>query len=125
MLRINLDKQTKVVELEPISALSQQDFQSVATIVDPFIDEFEKLNGIIIYTKSFPGWDSFSTLMKHLQFVSDYHKKISSVAFVIDSILGDLAEKIATHFVSATVKHFNFKDLDNAKKWIIENSKSD
>ena len=125
MLKINLDKQTKILEVEPSGALSQQDFQSVSIIVDPFIDEFGKLNGIIIYTKSFPGWDSFATLIKHLKFVRDHHKKISSVAFVTDSIVGDLAEKIATHFVNAAVKHFDFKDLDDAKKWIIENSKND
>jgi len=125
MLKINLDKENKILKLKPDGALSQQDFQSVATIVDPFIDEFKKLNGIIIYTKSFPGWDSFSALIKHLQFVSDHHKKISSVAFVTDSIIGDLAEKIATHFINASVRHFDFNDLDNAKEWIIENSRND
>jgi len=75
MLKINLDKQTKILEVEPRGALGQQDFQSVSIIVDPFIDEFEKLNGIIIYTKSFPGRDSFAALIKHLKFVSDHHKK--------------------------------------------------
>ena len=120
MLEINLDKQTKIVTLEPHGALTQDDFQSVVEIIDPFIEESGKLNGVIIYTKSFPGWDSFNALIDHLKFVREHHKKVSCVAFVTDSIIGDFGQKISNHFVQATVKTFKYEDLDSAKEWILE-----
>ena len=120
MLEINLDKENKIVTLEPHGALTQDDFQSVAKIIDPFIEESGNLNGVIIYTKSFPGWESFTALTDHLKFVREHHKEISYVAFVTDSIIGDFGQKIANHFVKATVKNFSYNDLNSAKAWILE-----
>jgi len=119
MLKVNLDKEKQIVILEPHGALTQKDFHSATEIIDPFIKEKGNLNGVIIYSKSFPGWDSFATLLKHLKFIQNHHKKVSCVAFVIDSMIGDLSSTIANHFVKATVKHFDYKDLNSAKEWIL------
>ena len=120
MLKINLNKEESIVILEPVGALSQDDFKEVSKIVDPFIEKSGKLKGIIIYVESFPGWDSFYSFIKHIKFVNEHHKKVSKVAFVTDSIVGDFAQHIGKHFVNAQVKHFIFKELENAKKWISE-----
>ncbi len=74
----------------------------------------------IIHVESFPHWDSFSALLKHLKFVNEHHKKISCVAFATDSALGTFAEHIAGHFVNAKVKNFPFDALEDAKKWIAQ-----
>ncbi len=66
-----------------------------------------------------PGWESFGSLIKHFQFVKEHHKKVSHVALVTDSVLGDFGEKIADHFVSAEIKHFAFGELNNAQNWIL------
>jgi hypothetical protein len=42
----------------------------------------------------------------HFRFVKDHHKRIKKIAVVTDSAMGTLAEKLASHFVSATIKHF-------------------
>ena len=68
--------------------------------------------------KSFPGWDSFSALIKHLKFIKEHHKKVSQVAFATDSPIGGLAEHVASHFVSAKIKSFTFCELEKAKKWV-------
>jgi hypothetical protein len=34
----------------------------------------------MIYTKSFPGWESFGALVSHLKFVADHHQKIERIA---------------------------------------------
>ena len=120
MLKVNLNKEESLVILEPIGALSQNDFEEVSKIVDPFIEKSGNLNGIIIYTESFPGWDSFNALVTHLKFVNEHHKKVSKVAFVTDSMIADFAQNIASHFVNAKIKHFPFDALENAKKWINE-----
>lgn len=120
MLEISLDDTSKIVILKPNGALSQDDFKQATKVIDPFIERAGKINGVIIYTESFPGWGSFMALKEHLKFVKEHHKKISSVAFVTDSAVGEFAEDIGNHFVSAEVKHFSFNELEDAKRWILE-----
>lgn len=120
MLEISLDDKSKIVILKPNGALSQDDFKEATKVIDPFIEKAGNINGVIIYTELFPGWDSFMALMEHLKFVKEHHKKISSVAFVTDSAVGEFAEGIGNHFVSAEIKNFSFNELEDAKRWILE-----
>ncbi len=78
------------------------------------------LSGVIIYVENFPGWDSFAALSSHLKFVKEHHRYVRRVAFVTDSSIADIAEKVASHFVAAQVKHFPFSELDRAKLWILD-----
>lgn len=118
MLNINLNLEEGIVLLEPEGALSEEDFTAAARIVDPYIEKAGKLNGVLIHVKSFPGWDSFAALIKHLRFVKDHHQKIACVAFVTDSPIGELAEHVASHFVNAEIRHFDFDELNEANNWI-------
>ncbi len=118
MLNINLNKDDGIVLLEPNGTLSAEDFKNAAKIVDPYLEKSGRLNGVLIHTKSFPGWNSFGALLKHLSFVKNHHKKINCVALVTDSALGEFAEHVASHFVSAEIKHFDYDDMDDAKDWI-------
>lgn len=42
----------------------------------------------------------------HFRFVRDHHKRVKKVAVVTDSALGSVAERLASHFVSAEIKQF-------------------
>jgi hypothetical protein len=119
MLKVVLDKQTGTVTLLPEGALSAQDFECASSIIDPYLEKSGNLKGVIILTQSFPGWESFGALLKHFKFVKDHHEKVSKVALVTDSLLGDIAEIIAGHFVSAEIKHFPFDELNVAQNWIL------
>jgi hypothetical protein len=55
-----------------------------------------------------------------MKFIKDHHKKIKRVAAVTDSKFMSIAPMIANHFVSAEVKHFDYTDMDAAKKWVRE-----
>jgi hypothetical protein len=44
------------------------------------------------------------------------------IAFVSDSPIGDLAERVANHFVSAQIKSFEYGELEAARSWIINGS---
>ncbi len=118
MLKIELDQAAGIAILRPESALTEADFLSASQEIDPYIEETGKLQGLVIHVESFPGWQSFSALCKHLTFVREHHKKISHIALVTDSVIGNLAENIATHFISAEIKHFQFNQLEEAKSWI-------
>ena len=122
MLNINLDEKNGIAIFKPDEKLTASDFKSAVNIIDPYINKSGKLNGLIIATKAFPGWESFAALLSHLSFVKNHHKKISFIAFVTDSPVGNFAERIADHFVSAQIKSFKYSELQVAKAWIIESS---
>jgi hypothetical protein len=120
MLNVELDEAAGIATLRPKGALSQNDFKSASDIIDPYIEKSGKLKGLIISTKTFPGWESFASLIKHFKFVKEHHNKISHVALVTDSALGTFAEKIAEQFIAAEIKHFAFDELSQAQSWIID-----
>lgn len=121
MLSVKIDEKHLIAILEPHGALSEADFTTAAAVIDPYIVQYSKLNGIIIHTQSFPGWDSFTAMFSHLNFVKDHHQKVTHVALVTDSIIGEFAEQIASHFIAAEIKVFSYDELEQAKQWIIEN----
>ena len=118
-IKITLQKESKIAILELEKSLSKDDFLYAKSIIDPFIKENEKLNGIIIYTKDFPYWDSFSGFISHMKFIKNHHQDVKKLAFVTDSFVGEVGEHLGSHFISAEVKNFDFNALQEAKEWII------
>ncbi|HKK16763.1 MAG TPA: STAS/SEC14 domain-containing protein [Gammaproteobacteria bacterium] len=118
MLSVEIDEANGIAILEPGGPLSKSDFELAAKTIDPYIEKHGKLHGLVIHVESFPGWDSFAALSSHLRFVKEHHKKIARVAFSTDSMIGTLAEKLASHFVNAEIKLFSFRELELARKWV-------
>ncbi|HEY1289197.1 MAG TPA: STAS/SEC14 domain-containing protein [Burkholderiales bacterium] len=107
-----------ILHLRPKDALSREDFEQIAKTVDPHIEKEGPLAGIIIELGAFPGWDSLGAMAAHLRFVRDHHKQVRKIAVVTDAKLGAVAEKLASHFVAATIKHFPAGQADAARAWI-------
>ena len=122
MIDFHLDPATAVLTVHPESALQKSDFVALADAVDPQIDQHGDLAGLIIEAPHFPGWDSFGALVTHLRFVRDHHKHVKKVAVVTDSHLGDAAEHLASHFVSAQIRHFPAGASDQARAWVVDGS---
>lgn len=118
MIEHTLDTAHSILYLRLTSALQQRDFEELAKTVDPYIRETGGLSGIVIEAPKFPGWDSLGAMVAHFRFVRDHHKKIKKLGIVTDSALGDIAEHLASHFVSAEIKHFPAGELEAAKRWV-------
>ena len=123
MMQVHLNEKEYIAILKPNGRLSESDFNAARESIEPFIENHEKLNGIIIYVETFPGWDSFGALISHLKFINAHHKKVSKVAIVTNSIIGEFAQDLGKHFIAAEIKHFEFTDLEKAKKWITSSKK--
>jgi hypothetical protein len=123
MLAITLDETSGIALLEPDGPLSKSDFVKAAHVIDPFIERTGRLNGLIIHTESFPGWDSFAALMAHFIFVKEHHNKLSRVAVATDSVIGFFAEAIARPFVNAQIKLFPYLELEQARQWAASDPK--
>jgi hypothetical protein len=120
MISYELDENSGVLTVRPEGKLETQDFLTLSEVVDPFIEERGRLNGIIIVTERFPGWEDFNGMIEHMKFVRNHHRKIAKVAIVTDSKIADVAESLGKHFVKASIKHFSFKDHESARRWMLK-----
>ena len=101
-------------DLTSISLVTEVPISLAVRAASPFRD----LAGLIIEVSEFPGWDTLGALIAHFRFVRDHHRHIRKVAIVTNAPIGTLAEKMASHFVAATIKHFPAGQLDAARQWI-------
>jgi hypothetical protein len=118
MISHTLDEDRSILHIKPQSALEREDFEKLAEAVDPFIARTGGLAGIVIEAPSFPGWKSFGAMVAHLRFVRDHHRKISRIAVVTDSALGNVAEHLAPHFVAAEIRRFAPSEVEAAGTWV-------
>jgi hypothetical protein len=118
MIDYTLDKENSVLHVRATGPLRENDFDTLAGAVDPFIEQTGGLGGLILETPRFPGWENLDSVARHFRFVRDHHRKVKKVAVVTDSPLGEAAEHIASHFVSAEIKHFSAGQIEEAKAWI-------
>ena len=120
MMKVTLDKKNALAVLEPSEALAEDDFTHAAQIIDPFIKAQGKLNGIIIHTKSFPGWKNYAALSRHIRFIKNHHRRIKRLAFASDTLAIALTKTIAKPFLAVEIKIFEYDKFEEAKKWVIE-----
>lgn len=118
MIDFEFDQATRILRLSPKSALDRVDFTELANAVDPEIQSGGDLAGIIIDAPHFPGWDGFGALVTHLRFVRDHQQHVKRIAVVTNSHLGDLAERLLSHFVAAEVRQFPAGQTAQARQWI-------
>ncbi|MCH9730411.1 MAG: STAS/SEC14 domain-containing protein [Actinomycetia bacterium] len=119
MIDYELDTAHSVLRVRPESSLDKNDFAELAKVVDPQIEAGGDLAGLIIDAPHFPGWDSFGALVTHIRFVRDHQKHVKKVAVVTDSHLGDFAEHLASHFITAEIRSFPADQIEQARGWII------
>ncbi len=115
---IKISVQNNYCLVEPQGPLTADDFAEIARQVDPVIEREGELDGLIIKTREFPGWESFGDAVEHFRFVKSHHKHIEKVALVTDAKVAEIFPKIANHFVKAQVKHFEYDEFDGAVEWI-------
>lgn len=122
MIDYEMDTAHSVLQVRPKSALDKDDFVELAKVVDPQIEATGGLAGLIIDAPGFPGWDSFGAMVTHFRFVRDHHKRVKKVAVVTDSHIGDVAEHLGSHFVSAAIRHFPADQIEQARRWVTDGS---
>jgi tRNA U38,U39,U40 pseudouridine synthase TruA len=119
MLNYELNHADGILILKPVAPLESTDFEKLVQEVDPYIREKGKLNGLLIYAKSFPGWDNFAAFLSHMKFVKNHHQEIKKIAAVTSSKFLSIMPQVANHFVKAEVRHFDYNDKDAALNWLM------
>lgn len=119
MIEHTLDTANAILYVRPVSSLEKSDFVQLAQAVDPYIEKTGGLAGLVVQAPTFPGWESFGALAAHIRFVRDHHRQLKRIALVTDSVIGNAAEHLASHFVSSEIKRFAASDLDAATQWVM------
>ena len=117
MIDHTLDTAASILSVRLRSPLAKEDFEGLAKAIDPYIEKAGGLAAVVVEAPKFPAWDSFGALAAHLRFVRDHHKRIRKLAIVTDSPMGNVAEKLASHFVAAQIKHFPVAEAQAARRW--------
>ncbi len=118
MLDYELNREDSILILKPAGPLESTDFEKLVREVDPYIIEKGKLNGLMIYAKSFPGWDNFAAFLSHMKFVKNHHRKVKKIAAVTGGGFLSIMPQVANHFIRAEVRHFDYDDKDAALNWL-------
>lgn len=118
MLDYSIKMPEGILVLKPNGPLGKDDFSGLSATVDSYLSDHAKLQGVLISSRAFPGWENLSGFTAHMHFVRDHHKKVKRVAVVTDSHLADMAESLGNHFTSAEIKHFSYVEEAKALEWL-------
>ena len=119
MIEHTLDTAHSILYVRPKSRSSKATLRNSRKRSTPTLNETGDLAGLIIEAPTFPGWESLGAMAAHFRFVRDHHKHIKKIGVVTDSALGKVAEHLASHFVSAEIRHFPAGELEAAKQWVM------
>jgi hypothetical protein len=106
-----------VVVVEPDGPLRAEDFDELGRSLDPWILQRGKLNGVVVHTHSFPGWENVGAFLRHVRFVRDHRDKTRRLALAADTPISKIAPSIVGRFVDAEVKRFGYEQLEQAIAW--------
>jgi hypothetical protein len=118
MLHHEIDPVTNILTLTPSGELSATDFKQLTDVVDEYNLMSGPLQGLMILTEHFPGWDSFGALFQHLKFIREHRDRVKKVAAVSDSGILTVMPHIIDHFIQAEVRHFAYADKEQALQWL-------
>ena len=120
MLDYELIRAESILIVKPVVPLEAADFENLICLIESprFDPEKGRLDGLMIYAKSFPGWENFPAFISHIQFVKNHHRKIRKIAAVTDSGFLSILPQVANHFVQAEIRHFDYDDKDAALVWL-------
>ena len=118
MLDVELLRDKGIAVLTPEGKLEASDFERVGHVVDPFLEENGRLNGLLLQARSFPGWADFAALSTHMKFVRDHQRLVRRVAIVSDSPVLKVLPALAQHFVAAEIRNFGFDEKQQAMAWL-------
>jgi predicted RNA binding protein YcfA (HicA-like mRNA interferase family) len=118
MLNHELVHDLGIFVLSPAGPLETADIKEFARRVDPYIQRYGDLKGMMIYTETFSGWKDVASIGSHIRFIKDHHRSVAKVATVSDSRVLFWLQKIIGSFVRPKVRHFAFSDEAAALEWL-------
>ena len=116
-MRSKFSPESGVLILEPLGPLNSKDFDRIDSEIGPWIRTNERLLGVVIHARTFPGWSGFAALVRHVRFARTHRRDVRRVALAVDGSLPAIASKIIKYFIHAETKVFGYGRLSEAVAW--------
>ncbi len=117
MFDIKTDPDGRLVSVQPDGRISESDVEALAAALNETINTHDRIPGLLIHAKSFPGYENLAAMLAHLELVHRRENVLPRVALVSDGVFMRLGEALAKVFVEASVRHFATGDLADAQEW--------
>lgn len=116
-MALSIQIENNLLKIEIKSKLTKDDFIKIGDEADKLIKMYGKIH-LLLNAHDFHGWENFSALKTHLNFVKNHHEKVEKIAF----IPGYMWQRCLIYFVSILVepeiKVFDKNRLSEALDWL-------
>ena len=116
MLNVQFDGDVLVVR--PEGAITREDVATLTRAADEYLASHSKFVGVMVETRTFPGFASVGAFADYARFIADHHARVLRVALVTDSALAPVAEFMANHIVGVQMQHYPFAEGAAAQAWL-------
>lgn len=118
MLDYSIREPDGILVVKPDGPFTKEDFGGLSAAVDSYLAGHDKLHGVLVQSRKFPGWEDLEGLTAHVRFFREHRRKIERLAVVTDSPVASIAVPLGKHFSSAEVRHFAYADDGKALDWL-------
>jgi hypothetical protein len=118
VLELELMREIGVLVAEPEGPLAAEDFDRMAALLDPYLDQAGRLKGLLVDTRRLPGWDGLPGLLAHERFLRGHAPRIDRVAIVTDSDAAGLLAWMADLALAPQVRRFAWSERHAAMDWL-------
>jgi SpoIIAA-like len=107
-----------VLRVRPDGAITSEDVATLTRTADEHLATHPKIAGVMVQTRTFPGFASLTAFADYARFIADHHARVRRLALVTDSALAPVAEFMANHVVGLEVRPFPFAEDVAALAWL-------
>ena len=116
MLTVQFDGD--VLGVRPEGPITREDVATLTRAADEYLAGHPKIAGVMVETRTFPGFASVGAFADYARFIADHHARVRRVALVTDSALAPIAEFMANHVVGVQMRHYAFAEGAAALTWL-------
>jgi hypothetical protein len=122
MITVETISDKSILIIAPQGPLERTDFELIAKEFDRAMASTGKVTGLMIKTKSFPGWENVEAITAHLRFVANHHGSIERIAVATDSGFLKIFPGFAGYFVHPEIRVFALEETEQALSWLEKGS---
>src|SRR6516162_3628529 len=116
MLNVQFDGD--VLGVRPEGPITRDDVATLTRTADDYLVGHPKIAGVMVETRTFPGFASVGAFADYARFIADHHARVRRLALVTDSALAPIAEFMANHVVGVEMRHYPFAEGTAALAWL-------
>jgi len=109
----------EVIAVRPKGAIGDDDILRVGDAIDRVIAREGRLEGLLVDTRGFAGWDDTHALLAYMRFVHAHQPKVARIAVVGDQWWLRAAPSFEPLY-GTPIKVFAVAEEDAAKAWLLD-----